>query len=290
MFSSVSSLLGSAGQANHAAANAFLDGLARFRHALGRPALSINWGPWGDIGAAAQRGVHKRSDLAGIGMLTPEEGIALLEMALVQDSPQLAAVRLDISQLPARWRERSLFESLITNAAGSDRETEPESAFLRLYRETPDTQRAGAMLTHLQCLVAHTLGKDDPKSIPTDQALSDLGLDSLASLELCNNLEESLNTAIPSTLVYDYPTLVNMADYFVERLDVADRSDTAQLQIDPVSDEAETAPWRAHDADQIQSRGEDLAGTSGGAETNTTNGILDGVQALNEELGRWEEV
>ena len=78
LFSSVSSVFGSTGQANHAAANAFLDGLAGCRQKLGLPALAIDWGPWSDIGAAAARDVASRGDLSGIGMISPGEGIAIL--------------------------------------------------------------------------------------------------------------------------------------------------------------------------------------------------------------------
>ena len=151
LFSSISSVLGSTGQSNHAAANAFLDGLARYRRSRNLPALSINWGPWSDIGAAARRDVDKRSDLTGIGLIAPDEGIALLEALLGGGSLQAAALRLDVDQLPMRWRGRSLFASLRQPVGGGEaghaaRFRVPAGVPTGFRKsETPDTARAPAI-------------------------------------------------------------------------------------------------------------------------------------------------
>ena len=79
-----------------------------YRRAHGLPGQSINWGPWSGIGAAASRDVAQRGDLAGIGMLTPEEGLAILEQTLLADLEQVCAVRLEWEQLPVRWKETSI--------------------------------------------------------------------------------------------------------------------------------------------------------------------------------------
>ncbi|HEX2905649.1 MAG TPA: KR domain-containing protein, partial [Phototrophicaceae bacterium] len=89
LYSSVASLLGSPGQGNHAAANAFMDALAYHRRALGLPALSINWGAWAEIGAAAEHDVFDRIGLQGIGAIPPADGLKVLERLLHQSPPQV---------------------------------------------------------------------------------------------------------------------------------------------------------------------------------------------------------
>ena len=71
LYSSIASVLAVPGQANHAAGNAFLDGVADYRLSEGLPVTSINWGPWSEIGEASRRGVEGRSDLRGVGMISP---------------------------------------------------------------------------------------------------------------------------------------------------------------------------------------------------------------------------
>ena len=93
LFSSAVSLLGSPGQANHVAANTFLDSLAHYRHSLGLPAMSINWGTWSNIGAAAEKQADTRMSQLGVNAIAPEQGIAILErLFLGFDPPQPMAV------------------------------------------------------------------------------------------------------------------------------------------------------------------------------------------------------
>jgi polyketide synthase 12/myxalamid-type polyketide synthase MxaB len=283
LFSSVSSVLGSAGQANHAAANAFLDGLARYRQAQKLPALSINWGPWSEIGAAARRDVGNRDDLSGIGMLTPAEGLSLLARALNCDAPQVAALRLNVEQLPTRWRQRTLFERLEKCSADASSNGDHDSDFLRQYRQAADDQRQSLLLAHLQSLVANTLGMPSPNSVAVDQALSDMGLDSLASLELGNNLEESLNVAIPSTLVYDYPTLHDMADFFAGRLADA----TPSVEHAPPS---ETTPAETRSTEESDDTEDPDHSSSSSEDDSESDDVLKNIQDLSDELERWDEV
>ena len=86
MFSSVAAVLGSAGQTNYAAANAFLDLLARERRTRGLPGLSINWGAWTEVGVAADRGLIDRLAAQGLGAITPSQGLVALERLLEDGS------------------------------------------------------------------------------------------------------------------------------------------------------------------------------------------------------------
>src|SRR5207244_6061045 len=105
LFSSAASLLGSPGQGNYAAANAYLDALAHHRRAEGLPAVSINWGPWANVGMAA--GLDQRDQARmtrqGLRSLSPEEGMAAFARLLGQASAQVGVVRLDPEKILAAF-------------------------------------------------------------------------------------------------------------------------------------------------------------------------------------------
>lgn len=221
-FSSAASLLGSPGQANHAAANAFLDMLAHHRRSLGLAGLSINWGPWTDIGAAAHR-VKNQDQIGGVGFLSPAEGLAFLTRQLQHgaDTAQVAAVRLDVKSITARLGSLPLFESLAGRSDHPAGDGPADTRFLDEFQAAPPAERQGLMLAQLRQLVAHTLGFEDPESVPTGEALFDLGLDSLTSLELRNRLEARLGVKVPATLIFDYPTLTRLAEHFTVALNAS---------------------------------------------------------------------
>ena len=95
LFSSAASLLGSPGQTNHVVANTFLDTLAHYRQAYNLPALSLNWGAWSNIGAAAKRQVDRDMNLKGIGAISPQAGLEILEKLITQSSPQVGIIPID---------------------------------------------------------------------------------------------------------------------------------------------------------------------------------------------------
>src|SRR5690606_18061361 len=95
LYSSIAALMGPPGQAAHAAANAFLDALPHHRRAAGRPALSIGWGVWTEIGSAAVRGVAEREAGKGVGAISPAEGLRALEAVMCGDAPQVAVMPMD---------------------------------------------------------------------------------------------------------------------------------------------------------------------------------------------------
>ena len=99
-FSSVASLLGSPGQGNYAAANAFLDGFVHHRRSLGLPGLSVNWGPWADMGMAADMSLRERERWVqrGMGTIAPERGLEILGQLMAQDAVRVGA-------LPVNWRK-----------------------------------------------------------------------------------------------------------------------------------------------------------------------------------------
>ena len=133
LFSSAASVIGSGGQSNHSAANAVLDTLARERQGRGLPGLSINWGPWKDIGAAADRGITDRLASEGLEALSPREGLAAFERVLSGANPQVAVLSVDWHRFQQRARHVSspffadvASATTLTTAARASRVTSEE--------------------------------------------------------------------------------------------------------------------------------------------------------------------
>ena len=235
LFSSGASVGGSAGQANHAAANAFEDALAWHRNATGRPTLSINWGPWAEIGAAADRRI---AQAGGLNPIAPADGLAALEHLLRLDergrfSPaQTAVLATDWAHLrplrdagsePPLTRDLALPALAATpssmvpssNAAASAaRAPAAAEATLaqRLAAALPN-RRLALLREHVRALAARVLGLPRPDALSPDEPLRQLGLDSLMAVELRNLLGKAAGQTLPATVTFDYPSVSALVDH-----------------------------------------------------------------------------
>ncbi|MCB0109817.1 MAG: SDR family NAD(P)-dependent oxidoreductase, partial [Caldilineaceae bacterium] len=215
LFSSEASLLGSAGQANYAAGNAFLDGLAHYRQSLGLPALSINWGSWAEVGMATQvsEQQHARWRAQGIQLIPPKVGLSLMGRMLDMNG-QVAVLPIDWSRFRKATPNRSLIADL-GNAApqGATKEETVADDFALRVREAPINNRLPLLIAHLQAEVAQIMGA---RQLPTPtQGLFDMGMDSLMAMELRNHLQSTLHITTPATLVLEYPTIEKLANHLL---------------------------------------------------------------------------
>ena len=222
-FSSIVSLLGSPGQGNYAAANAFMDALVHYRRNLGLPGLSVNWGPWANIGMAAGLTDHDQEKIAaqGIGTITPEQGLQLLEDLLRQKATQVGVLPVDWSNF--RFLSHSVkspfFEAVIPAPnTGEKRENIQRSEFLQQLEAASECDRQTLLSEHIRSQIAKVLGFSSPELIEPGQDFADLGMDSLMAVELKNRLQASLGRSIPQTLAFDYPTVEALVDYFVQEI------------------------------------------------------------------------
>ncbi|AOX04464.1 hypothetical protein BJP34_22190 [Moorena producens PAL-8-15-08-1] len=217
-FSSMASLLGSPGQGNYAAANGFMDALAHHRRAKGLPGLSINWGPWAEVGMAGRldHQSQKRITAQGISPIPPDQGLLLLEEVLAQEATQVGV-------LPVNWSEffrqfpGDINIPLLQAFTSPLGQSQPgKSEFIQELDATPVHERRELLMTHVSSQLARVLGLTAPEQIEPRQPLFDLGIDSLMAVELKNRLESSLGHSIPSTVLFDYPTLEALVDYLGE--------------------------------------------------------------------------
>ncbi|MEU6926760.1 type I polyketide synthase [Streptomyces sp. NPDC046631] len=205
LFSSIAGTFGSAGQANYAAANCVLDALARHRGRLGLPGTSIAWGPWQQSdGMMAHLGDADRQRMArsGFAPLGPDEGLALFDAAVAGDEPVVVAARL----FPAALRGSDAAANPLRTPAAHTVEGSGDGLGRLSAVASPDEMH-GVLLTKVRTLAASVLGhQDGAGEIDEDALLADLGLDSLAAVDLRNELAVWTGLALPSTLLFDFPT------------------------------------------------------------------------------------
>ncbi|NBD13838.1 type I polyketide synthase [Corallococcus silvisoli] len=210
LFAAGSALLGSPGQASYAAANTFLDALAWHRRALGLPALSLDWGPWAEAGMAVDARYRSRLEAHGLTPLSTEEGLGALERLWDQPSPQVAVLRVDWptfrQQLPG-----GRMPLLAALDAAAPKEAPRKDSLLKQLDEVPDSDRLALLTRHVRELAARTLGRESSHPLELERGFTDLGMDSLLALELRKGLETSLGRPLPPTLVFEHPTISQLA-------------------------------------------------------------------------------
>jgi acyl transferase domain-containing protein/acyl-CoA synthetase (AMP-forming)/AMP-acid ligase II/acyl carrier protein len=231
MFSSIASLLGSPGQANYAAGNAFMDALALERQAAGLPGLSIQWGPWEGIGMTARLGLRDRQRLQERGLLamTPTDALRALERVIGLSGCvgvfawNRQAYRAAFNGLlPA-------FYSRILGAAPSAPALEGAARGFAAMRAP---ERVAAIEHLIREIVATLLGFDSYLKVESEKGLFDLGIDSLTAIDLKDRLEKSLGHTLHSTIAFDYPTAAAMAAHLAGTLFPVAQSPAAS---DPVA-------------------------------------------------------
>ncbi len=222
LFSSVAAALGSPGQGNYAAANAFMDGLAYYRQALNLPATSINWGPWGQIGLAAQRQQGGLQGLSGLTALAPEVGLEIFGRLLEFSGPQVIVTGLNVGE----WQKAHPSAARSTLFARLAAEVTPEaytaSPTMRgsLLAAQPGRPRRAMLEAFIQEQAAQVL-RMKLSRVDLHKPLRTLGMDSLMSIEFRNRLESSLDVTLSATLVWNYPTVNDIVPLLAEKLAIS---------------------------------------------------------------------
>ena len=224
MFSSLSSIFGNSGQANYAAANAFLDSLAHRRAAMGLPALVINWGALGGEGYVARNDrVAEYLARQGTTPLSPKEVVMLLESFLNAGATQAMAMRVDWS----KWRQSSrgsqespLLERIFAAGVDAPETTGAKSDWRRKIESAAPADRPAVIGEAVRDVVGSVL-RVKPEGLRFDQPLTDLGLDSLMAVEIENSIESSIGVALPPASLMRARTIGQIATLITEHMGVA---------------------------------------------------------------------
>jgi acyl transferase domain-containing protein/aryl carrier-like protein len=226
LFSSLSGVLGSPGQGNYAAANSFLDALAAHRRALGLPATSLVWGPWGRASTMTSQlsaTDHLRMRRSGMLPLSAQQGLASFDAALATDRAVVVPARLNIAALSAPSRTETvpaLLQGLANVTTQRAQETQPDAATelpQRLARLPENAQRR-LLLELLRSHAATVLGHSSADGFEATRGFMESGFDSLTGVELRNQLSAATGLPLPATLIFDHPTPERLVEYLLTQL------------------------------------------------------------------------
>ena len=222
LFSSRVGVMGNPGQANHAAANAFLDQLAGHRRALGLAGQAMAWGAWSEIGEAAEQRERiewRRASLGGR-WFTPRQGIRALDSLVRKDATTAVIMSMDWSVFEEAVEDHPLFlEDLLSTATRDDAsDAAPQEDLLAQLQRGPAAGPKDLLVPFVQQAVQAVLRLPSPPS-PT-VGFFDLGMDSLMSVELRNRLNRALSGTyvVSNTAVFDYPNVNSLADHLAGEL------------------------------------------------------------------------
>ncbi|WP_171166651.1 type I polyketide synthase [Streptomyces sp. I05A-00742] len=242
LFSSAAGVIGTAGQANYAAANAFLDALAHHRRTRGLPALSLAWGLWAD--ASGMTGHLDDTDVrrlsrAGLLPMPTDQGLALFDAAVAagREGPAvLVPARLDTAGVRAGGEIPALLRGLVKAPARRAADASPGIALEQRLADLPEAEQERVLLELVRGRLADVLGHSAPHALDLDRGFLELGLDSLTALEFRNRLGAAAGRRLPPTLIFDHPTPAAVGRYLHVELRPADRPDGAP---EPLPDERE---------------------------------------------------
>ncbi|WP_179167532.1 type I polyketide synthase, partial [Streptomyces sp. 13-12-16] len=241
LFSSAAGVLGGPGQGNYAAANAFLDGLAAHRRAQGLPAQSLAWGPWsqaaGMVGTLSEAD-RSRMERGGFLPLSNHDGLALLDAAVRTDEPVAIPLKLNLAAVRAGGSIPEVLRGLIPVVVrGTARPRTGADGIHQRLAGLAEEQRLDVLLTLVRTQAAMNLGYAGPEAVGPERTFRDLGVDSLAAVELRNGLGRATGLKLPATLVFDYPTPAVLARHLLDEISGTVRAKRVTAAVTPAGDD-----------------------------------------------------
>ncbi|MFW3114079.1 RifB protein [Mycobacterium haemophilum DSM 44634] len=308
MFSSMAGIVGTPGQANYAAANSFLDGLAAYRQARGLPGLSLAWGLWEQASTMTAHLADRdkaRMSRVGLAPLSTQRALELFDTALLGEIPLVVAAQLDRAALSDNAAALPpLLHQLSTRRARrviDDAEAEATAAStagLVARLQGLSAEQRHHTLVGLVCSNAATVLGNSAADINPERTFQDLGFDSLTAVELRNRLKIATGLTLSSALIFDYPTPAVLAEYLDAQLAIPSGEPNVMARFNDIARELETLlrqpNWNSHNKAHLSTRIHNLLMTLSATEQPDNEHLDDDIAAateselfaiLDEELG-----
>ncbi|MEZ0340960.1 SDR family NAD(P)-dependent oxidoreductase [Mycobacterium sp. pV006] len=217
LFTSISGVLGSRWLAHYAATTTYLDTFAYLRRAAGLPATAVNWGLWKSL-ADVQTGIEAQTTVeSGLEPMPDDIAIQALAALTGPDAPvRTTIVAADWPRLATAYRTRTalhILDDLLPTVGDGDTELSADTEFRRELRAADPQDRRELLTAHVTAQVAAAMGLASPQLLDTTVGFFQFGMDSLMSVTLQRSLSESLGQTLPASVVFDYPTVDELADY-----------------------------------------------------------------------------
>jgi NADPH:quinone reductase-like Zn-dependent oxidoreductase/acyl carrier protein/SAM-dependent methyltransferase len=260
LFSSIASIVGSPGQANYVAGNAFLDGLAYYRRACGLPALTINWGAVGDVGhVAGSPETAQRLERLGVKAIPLKDTLDAFDELTSSEAVQIAVAQVEWkkllrsigSRIPARY------SGLGGDTGAVEEGSSNVSSGIRDLLEAEEAALPSLLETYIQDLLARAMATS-PTRIDTQQSLRNLGVDSLIAVEVRNRINADLGMNIPLAKMMQSESINSLAAYVAERLLEGNRSERLKAPEGTRASPDIGAPLTGADAAQLLERIDEL--------------------------------
>lgn len=224
LFSSAASVLGSPGQGNYTAGNAFLDTLAHYRRTQGLPALSINWGPWSQVGGAARPDRGGRLLRRGVSSILPKQGVEILGQLLQEDITQVLVLPADWLQVGRAYPGLSklpLLMELVTAKIDECQHIAADRGTVSLTRHRLLSTKLEERQNLLESYIREQLAREmelSPTRLDIHQPLNTLGIDSLMAVELKNQLEVNLQIDVSIAQLLQGSTISQLSAQLLDKL------------------------------------------------------------------------
>lgn len=239
-FSSIAQVIGSGGQSNYAAANAFLEALAHLRRSMGLEGSAINWGAMAESGFVARsEGMTNYLESVGLYGLTDQETDAGMEIALSRDTTSFVYSKADwaqIGRVNTALGKSAKYAPLLSKASEGD--SEVRARLLSLQGEELVEAAKEFVKDELSSVL-----KVDKAIIQSDRPMNELGLDSLSSFELKMRVESALNVTLPVSKFLKAPSIDELALLLEDEVAAIRLAEEAKGEVESadVADQAEGA-------------------------------------------------